>query len=168
MIPRRAGARQRLVRHSDTAQREAPLWSAGASFAYAIAADWLVRSPCRNIKLRSVATRRRQVTPEQHAALAEAMDSRKRGSHPLGEAQTVNYVLSRRQWRWVSSHAEFDIKPSEWLAIERIPVFTPLRPDHPVTGPRFTTGSTRPGPGSCDGYPMANAEASRVGGGRGE
>ena len=63
-----------------------------AVFAYAIAADWLARSPCRNIKLPSVAsTRRRHLTPEQVAALAEAMDPRYRAMVWLGA------VLG---WRW--------------------------------------------------------------------
>ncbi len=63
-----------------------------AVFAYAIAADWLARSPCRNIKLPSVAsTRRRHLTPEHVAALAEAMDPRYRAMVWLGA------VLG---WRW--------------------------------------------------------------------
>jgi integrase len=63
-----------------------------AIYAYAVAADWLARSPCRNIKLPSVAsTRRRQLDPEQVAALAEGMDARYRPMVWLGA------VLG---WRW--------------------------------------------------------------------
>jgi integrase len=63
-----------------------------AVFAYAVAADWLARSPCRNIKLPSVtSTRRRQLDPAQVAALAEAMDTRYRPMVWLGA------VLG---WRW--------------------------------------------------------------------
>ena len=63
-----------------------------AVFGYAVAADWLARSPCRNINLPSVnSTRRRRLNPEQVAALAEAMDPRYRPMVWLGA------VLG---WRW--------------------------------------------------------------------
>lgn len=68
-----------------------------AVFAYAVAADWLARSPCRNIKLPSAtSTRRRQLDPDQVAALAEAMDPRYRPMVWLGA------VLG---WRWEEATA---------------------------------------------------------------
>jgi integrase len=63
-----------------------------AIFNYAVAADWLARSPCRSIKLPSASvTRRRLLSPDDVAALAEAMDERYRPMVWLGA------VLG---WRW--------------------------------------------------------------------
>lgn len=45
-----------------------------ASFAFAVANDWLARSPCRGIKLPQITgTRRHDLTPEQVIALAQAV-----------------------------------------------------------------------------------------------
>ena len=63
-----------------------------AIFNYAVAADWIARSPCRNIKLPSVgSTRRRLLSPDDVAALAEATDERYRAMVWIGA------VLG---WRW--------------------------------------------------------------------
>lgn len=63
-----------------------------AIFAYAVASDWLGRSPCRNIHLPPVtSTRRARLTAEQIDAIAEAMDPRYRPMVWLGA------ILG---WRW--------------------------------------------------------------------
>jgi integrase len=45
-----------------------------AIFAYAVASDWLARSPCRDIKLPAIeTTERRQITPEEVSGIAGAV-----------------------------------------------------------------------------------------------
>jgi integrase len=63
-----------------------------AVFSYAVASDWLARSPCRRIHLPAVtSTRRTNLTTDQVARLAEATDGRYRAMIWLGA------VLG---WRW--------------------------------------------------------------------
>jgi integrase len=63
-----------------------------AVFAYAVASDWLARSPCRGVHLLTViATRRIKLTADQVAAIADATDDRYRAMVWLG------VVLG---WRW--------------------------------------------------------------------
>jgi integrase len=57
----------------------------GAIFAYAVAADWLGRSPCRNINLPAVTTRRRRALSDTDiAAIAAATPDRYRAMVWLG------------------------------------------------------------------------------------
>jgi integrase len=72
---------QRLV--NEWAKRRAPRTArrqydvVRALFAYAVASDWLARSPCRNIDLPRVETLRRPtVAPDDVAAIAEKIDAR--------------------------------------------------------------------------------------------
>ena len=65
--------------------KRAPLRCAAAIFNYAVSADWLARSPCWSIKLPGVGQiRRRVLSPDDVAALAEATGERYRAMVWLG------------------------------------------------------------------------------------